>query len=99
MVHNATAMSPTSFVGLGAAQLVDQIEDVIQRLADVLNIVLIVFPAHVHVRQVTDVFVQALNGARQIIDDPAAKESRHTQNDVEKNLHVIHVTSPIMPAW
>ncbi len=92
-------MPPTSFVGLGAAQLVDQIENVIQCLTDVVDVVPVVFPTHINVRQVTDVFVQSLDGAGQVVDDPAAQERSDTQNDIEKNLNVIHVTSPKAPAW
>ena len=99
MVHNATAMPPTSLVSLSAAQLVNQIEDVIQRLADIVDVVPVVFPAHINVRQATDVFVQSLNSAGQVINNPATQERSDTQNDVEKNLHVIHVTSPKAPAW
>ncbi len=92
--HNATAKRPTLLVSLSAAQLVDQVEDVIQRLANVLDVFPVVSLSDVNMRHVPHVLIQTLDAARQVIDSPAAKKRSHAQNDVEKNLHVVHVNLP-----
>lgn len=96
--HTATAKRSTSFVGLGRTQLVDQIEDVVQRPSDVLDVVPVVGLGEIHMGHLAQVFIQALDATGQVINSPTTQEGGNTQNDVEKNLHVIHVTSPTKAA-